>query len=246
MLERFGSDYANLMEYFDTEHFIGCLGRYADLKGKNVLDVGCGPGQLTSVLANRCSALMGVDPNPQYIARATWRAGCTGRVDLQIACAEDLPFPDRSYDAVFCSWVLHECEDLEAALSEVIRVLRPTGYAVIVEPVKASDWGILDLRLRGKLDLPIQFHHELFFADMFGVLHALGCNWVHRLIRPRFLFPNCDIAARSLLPNMHLPVKNTGNVSAMLQDQIRSQCSENGAVTLHDDALLVCVHPETQ
>jgi len=102
---------------------------FADLArveaGQRVLDVGCGSGVLTEELAGRLGAdhVAGADPSPLLEA-------CADRVpgaDLKRAGAEQLPWPDDSFDAALAQLVVHFMDDVEGGIAEMARVTRPGG-----------------------------------------------------------------------------------------------------------------------
>lgn len=89
-----------------------------------VLDVGCGPGPLTAVLAEVAGGVAAVDPSTSF-ARA-----CAERVpgaDVRVAAAEELPFADAGFDATLSQLVVNFLPDAPAALREMRRVTRPLG-----------------------------------------------------------------------------------------------------------------------
>jgi SAM-dependent methyltransferase len=120
------------------ERYDRFMGRYsvllspqmADLAGiqagQRVIDVGCGPGVLTSELVQRVGAdrVAAVDPSPPFV-EAT-RARHPG-VDVRQASAELLPFPDREFDAALAQLVVHFMADPIVGLTEMTRVTRPGG-----------------------------------------------------------------------------------------------------------------------
>jgi ubiquinone/menaquinone biosynthesis C-methylase UbiE len=96
--------------------------------GQRVLDVGCGPGALTTELVARVGAgnVSAVDPSEPFVAAARERHP---GVDVQRANAEALPFADASFDAALAQLVVHFMDDPVAGLREMARVTR-TGGAV--------------------------------------------------------------------------------------------------------------------
>lgn len=94
--------------------------------GQRALDVGCGPGALAAVLVSRlgADAVAAVDPSEPFVAAA--RSRLPG-VDVRRAVAEDLPFPDSTFDATLAELVVHFMTDPVAGLREMARVTRPGG-----------------------------------------------------------------------------------------------------------------------
>ena len=94
--------------------------------GQRVVEVGCGPGALTAELVTRLgpAAVTAVDPSEPFVAAA--RARNPGVTVLQ-ASAEQLPFPDRTFDAALAQLVVHFMPDPVAGLTEMARVTRPDG-----------------------------------------------------------------------------------------------------------------------
>jgi SAM-dependent methyltransferase len=88
----------------------------------DVLDVGCGEGQVARLAAG--SRVVGVDPAWAQISVARERAG--GPAYAQAAAAA-LPFPATSFDAVVACLVFEHITDVDTAIAEVARVLRPGG-----------------------------------------------------------------------------------------------------------------------
>ena len=97
--------------------------------GHRALDVGCGPGALTSELVNRlgADAVAAVDPSEPFVAAARERQP---GVDVRQASAEDLPFAGGTFDATLAQLVVHFMSDPVAGLSEMRRVTRPGGVVV--------------------------------------------------------------------------------------------------------------------
>ncbi len=94
--------------------------------GQRVLDVGCGPGALTQILAAQlgASAVSAVDPSAAYVEAA--RARLPG-VDVGRASAEDLPYADGTFDAALAQLVVHFMVDPVAGLREMARVTKQGG-----------------------------------------------------------------------------------------------------------------------
>jgi SAM-dependent methyltransferase len=91
-----------------------------------VLDVGAGPGALTSVLAGRFGAASVSAGEPSDPFAAACRARVPG-ADVRVATAEALPFEDRAFSAVLSQLVLSFVADAGKAAAEMARVVRPGG-----------------------------------------------------------------------------------------------------------------------
>jgi SAM-dependent methyltransferase len=121
-----------------ADAYLQFMGRYsrplavlfADLAGlragQRVLDVGCGPGVLTAELVGRqgSASVSAVDPSESLLAAARARLP---EVDVRLAAAEDLPFPDGAFDAALAQLVVHFMADPVAGLREMGRVAGPGG-----------------------------------------------------------------------------------------------------------------------
>jgi SAM-dependent methyltransferase len=94
--------------------------------GQRVLDVGSGPGSLTTELVARLGAdhVAAVDPSEPFVEAARLRHP---GVDVQRAAAEALPHPDAAFDAALAQLVVHFMADPVAGLREMARATRPQG-----------------------------------------------------------------------------------------------------------------------
>lgn len=93
--------------------------------GKDVLEVGCGTGLVLRRIAEFARSARGVDLSPNMLELARER-----QLDVQLGSATELPFPDHSFD-VSCSFkVLAHVQQIERALAEMVRVVRPGGHVL--------------------------------------------------------------------------------------------------------------------
>lgn len=123
---------------FPLEYTYALLG---DVAGRTVLDLGCGSGENSLLLARKGAEVIGVDISESLLALARERLavnGCAGApVRFVPASAHRLPMPDASVDVVLGIAILHHL-NLDATSREVFRVLRPGGRAIFEEPVRDS------------------------------------------------------------------------------------------------------------
>lgn len=116
-----------------AQHAMGkrLLERLPDHAG-DVLDLGCGPGDLTAALATHYDAactVSGLDLAPGMLAEARRRH--PGAIRWLCGDAADLPLPSASLDLVVSNLAIQWCPDLDAVLAEIRRVSRPGGRVLI-------------------------------------------------------------------------------------------------------------------
>lgn len=125
--------------------------------GKRVLEIGCGTGTDLLQFARGGACVTGLDLTPRSIEIARRRFavyGCDGK--FAIGDAENLAFPDESFDLVYSFGVLHHAPDTQRAINEAHRVLRRGGRAIVMLYHRASlyYWGALIVKrgiIRGEL-----------------------------------------------------------------------------------------------
>ena len=112
---------------------------FASMEGiRRGLDVGCGPGQFTILIAERLpgAEIWGIDLAPTMIELARRHASessAAGRLHFEVADVAKLPFPDGHFDAVVSSGSIKHWPDQAGALRELYRVLAPGGRIFIGE-----------------------------------------------------------------------------------------------------------------
>jgi ubiquinone/menaquinone biosynthesis C-methylase UbiE len=109
-----------------------------DLQAGRALDVGCGKGRFARVVKDR-------NPRAQVVASdiSTKMLGYADPVLGRVASTMlDMPFPDASFDAAYATESLEHAVDVERAVAEICRVLKPGGRLVIIDK-NAAQWGRL-------------------------------------------------------------------------------------------------------
>jgi SAM-dependent methyltransferase len=135
IVHRYASAHADTpfaLEY--AHHLMG------DVNGLRILDLGCGSGGNTCLLAARGATVWAMDISLDLLTLTVRRAGLDGvaaHVRPIRGSAHAIPLADRSVDLVFGNAVLHHLS-LDVAAREVRRVLAPGGRAVFREPIRNS------------------------------------------------------------------------------------------------------------
>lgn len=109
-------------------------------KGESVLDIGCGGGVdtlIAALLVGPTGRTVGIDIIPEMLERAkkNFRDMPLKGVSFQEASAEDLPFPDKSFDVVISNGAFNLVINKEKALQEVLRLLRPSGRLMMADQI---------------------------------------------------------------------------------------------------------------
>jgi ubiquinone/menaquinone biosynthesis C-methylase UbiE len=101
-----------------------------DCPGGRALDVGCGPGMMFRYLLDRGFECFGVDLSPNMIEECQRQFGQERRAHFGVGTIERLVFPDSFFDVILCMGVL-EYVDVQPAVREMVRVLKPNGTLVV-------------------------------------------------------------------------------------------------------------------
>ncbi len=142
------SDYLNpdLDRFYDLA-FADIIKRAGILPSDHILDAGCGSGVHTLRLARSGAKVTGIDFSDSALSlarRAVSKSRFKDQIALQKADLTRLPFADDRFDHVVCWGVLMHVPEMEAALAELVRVLKPKGTLVICE----NNMHSLDAQLR--------------------------------------------------------------------------------------------------
>jgi len=109
----------------------------AHAPGARALEYGCGRGSRAFHLARNGAHVVGIDLSPVAIEQATERGRAEGvedKLSFRVMDAENLDFPDSSFDLVCGSGILHHL-DIDRSYAEIARVLQPSGIGLFEEPM---------------------------------------------------------------------------------------------------------------
>lgn len=148
------------------------------LKGRRVVDVGCGEGALTRFLAGEGAHVVGVEPGRATIEKAR-AAPPVADEEFVAGLGEKLPFPDASVDAVVYMNALHHVAvaDQEEAVREAGRVLKPGGYFLVVEPLAEGDYFKLVRTIEDETEVRAAAYRALGAAERAGL--SAECELVY-------------------------------------------------------------------
>jgi SAM-dependent methyltransferase len=147
--------------------------------GRTVLELGAGTGKLTEALAPLAGRLLATDPLPPMLRHLVRRVPS---VPVAVAAAERIPLPSRSVDVVVAGQAFHWF-DLDTALPEIARVLRPGGEVALV-------WNLRDERIPwvrrlsaalGGPEPPSDPMQGLLGSGLFGFVDTARFRSWHRL-----------------------------------------------------------------
>jgi ubiquinone/menaquinone biosynthesis C-methylase UbiE len=118
------------------QHVQVLVKHFGDLAGKSVLDVGCGKGRFARVLKEQFPAadIWGLDISEEMLRFVP--AG----INTSPGSMTELPFPAARFDCVYATESLEHAVEIEKAVAEMCRVLKPGGKLVIIDK-NAEHWG---------------------------------------------------------------------------------------------------------
>jgi ubiquinone biosynthesis O-methyltransferase len=170
-----------------------------DIRGRNILDVGCGDGDLAVELWRRGATVTGIDASPEMVEAARARAKREG-VDISFIVGEaaSIPLDPERFDVVVAVTILCFVANAAPVFSEIARVLRPGGVLVIGELGKWSLWAAArrirawcgsQLWRRGRFRTPSELRSL-----------ANGAGLVPTVVHGSIYYPRWRWAARLLAP----------------------------------------------
>lgn len=126
--------------FTDAEVLENIRAAIAPTKTITILDVGCGPGIVSAALAPHAREVVAFDITPEMLEKARQRCREAGvrNVRFELGRAEQLPFPDGSFDAVVTRLTLHHFPDPQQAVEEMARVMRSGGRLVVADVMSSE------------------------------------------------------------------------------------------------------------
>ena len=169
-------DVAHLLVRETFEAVTAGENRYAitemgDIDGKHVLDLGCGAGESSVYFALKGATVTAADISKEMLHVADELASRWNvHIDTKVIVGEDIDLPSESYDYVYGNAVLHHL-DRKKAYSEILRVLKPGGQAIFIEPLcynpVISVYRLIARTVRTKNEKPFRFRDFQYLRRIF-------------------------------------------------------------------------------
>ena len=114
--------------YYDRPNTLNLI---PEIKGKRILDAGCGPGKYAETLISKGGHVTGFDFSPQMVEYAQKRNKSAGKFFVHDLSLPLPMFEDASFDMVLCALALHYIEDWNPPIQEFYRILKPGAFLII-------------------------------------------------------------------------------------------------------------------
>jgi len=149
------------------------LQQMGDIRGKTLLDLGCGAGENSVYFAKKGAICVATDYSPAMVAVALQLAAANGvEIEGRTANAMALEFPDNTFDLVYASNLLHHIPDPKIALKEMHRVLKPGGKACFWDPLQHNPvinvYRRMATQVRTEDEMPLDINIVNYIKSLFS------------------------------------------------------------------------------
>lgn len=185
-------------------------------RGEEVVSIGCGPGFEPAELAEAVGEsghIYGVDVSEAMVAMGNDRCADLPQVTLELADAVDLPVADERFDAAVSVQVYEYIDDVDAAIAELHRILRPGGRAAVYSTdFDSMVWHSSD---RDRMDRAIEAWKDVYVNPHLGSQLASAFNDV-------------GLSIKQVEPNSILNTRLDETFAGFVVDLFRGQMEESG------------------
>lgn len=154
------------------EAWAALLKRSLPPSGGSVLDIGCGTGSLSVVLASLGYAVTGIDLSPEMIVRAEAKAKASGHaITFQVMDAAFPQFPPEQFDAIVCRHLLWALPELDQVLLRWERLLKLGGRLLLIEGHWHTGAGLVSMQVINALPISFPWSNVEYLndqADLWG------------------------------------------------------------------------------
>jgi ubiquinone/menaquinone biosynthesis C-methylase UbiE len=152
------------------------LQHLGDVRGKYLLDLGCGAGENSVYFATKGARCVAADYSPGMVEVALKLAEANGvQVEGQVTNAMALNFPDNTFDIVYASNLLHHIPDPTLTIQEAYRVLKPGGQFCFWDPLKHNPvinvYRRIATKVRTEDETPLDINIVRFVKSLFTQTH---------------------------------------------------------------------------
>lgn len=183
-------------EFYDISHdgrFVKCMyqeivKRVMSLPGEKILDLGCGNGNIISLLKEkRKGDYYGADISPKMIQEAKKRLG--QGAELKVADVVKLPYETDMFDIIICNASFHHYTEPDKAIEEIKRILKKEGVLILGDPTLPGELmlKIINSRLKDSDSGDYRIYGKKQIIPLFQA-HGLSVNQWKRINYRTFLF----------------------------------------------------------
>ena len=178
LMDKGAPGYDRQMNFFDRVLFAGGREWACSLADGNILEIAVGSGRNLEFYADG-TTLTAIEFSPEMLELAKKRAAELGRdVDLRLGDAQDLEFPDGSFDTIICTLALCTIPDPGRAVAEAHRILRPGGRYVAFEHVRSPVLAVRAVE-RALNPLTVRFEGDHLVREPLEYLRPAGFEIEH-------------------------------------------------------------------
>ena len=200
------ANFSNIYKFYDFINSLITLGfdkswrskASSHISGTRVLDLGSGTGAALQQLQNY--EVTAVDPDEKMLLLNKFEHKIIGE-------AENLPFPDNSFDSVYCAFVWRNLNDSELGLREVYRVLKPGGKFILLDMTRPKNNFLRTLHKVGTFKITLLIGLLTFNLKEYNFLHSSLDKYPQPEVHlSNDLFNNKDITRMGIFGFVYLSV----------------------------------------